>query len=232
MAQPNEFIQQRDVTYPTGGVAPAAPAPLLNSGVTSSGVSDQTVPQSQTSVSIPSGNSNPQGTYISELSFEAFTPLFLAFAFWFISLYLWNESARFQKWLVKDDEHAPDPQSGFGAIASWTIVVGLSAFLRWAPTNPPEAEDGPYPLLFLFSILRSPKIYVPLIFMLGVVPAAVAICKFLLAIPLAQTAARTADGSSVIKRSPLTAAVGATIGAINLAGSSVTLWLWLSSLPR
>jgi hypothetical protein len=234
----------------TGGVS----SPLDGSAAT--GFSNISSPQNGTNIPIPqngvtggppsirSGNSNPtgapQGTYSVPvgyttgggglvMGFENFIPLFLAFAFWFVSLYLWNESARLQRWLIKDEKDGPDPQSGLGVIGSWTIIIVLSAFLLWLGTHPPVPDNAPTPLFFLFSILRYPESYVTVVFMLGVVPAAVAFCKFVLAIPLAQTAARTTDGTNSISRSPMMAFFGAIIGAINLAGSSVTLWVWLSA---
>jgi len=174
-----------------------------------------------------SGTSYPADSLV--MSFEIFIPLFLALAFWFVSIHLWEESARFQKWLIKDEKDAPDPQSGVGVTASWTIIIVLSTFLSWLQTRPSLHDNAPLPLDFLRSILLYPANYVTAVFMLGIVPAALAFCKFVLAIPLARTATNKVDGTSSIRHSPMTAIFGAIIGAINLAGSSITVWVWLKA---
>lgn len=177
-------------------------------------------PTGGSGISVPtaSGVSN----YNSPLSFEPFFPLILAIIFWAFSMFLWSESERFQRWLAKDVKDAPDPSSGFGIIAVLTVSIGLLGYGHWYSQNP-EFNDVGY---FLSSILQQPKAYAPLVFLMGLVPAAVAFVKYLMAIPLALVAADGADQTSKVKRSPGIAMIGAAASAVNLVGSIITIWVW------
>jgi hypothetical protein len=136
-----------------------------------------------------------------------------------ISFFLLHQAVGLQGWATAKDETAPRPGAGVGL--TWTLSIAIIAFsfLYWIVHHPhPPNLKGPE--AFLWFISNRPSELAPGPLLGSIVPAVMAIFKFVTAGFIMRG---NAQELPPLARSPTAALAGASFALISLAGSLATL---------
>lgn len=149
-------------------------------------------------------------------SFDLWIFLF-SVALFSISFFLLHQGVAFQRWVVSNEKNAPDPNSG--VMMSWMLSIMM--ILIWVLHS----------LLFrefwigsftetIFYVLENPLDFSPAVLIASVVPAAVALYKFLITGSLMRA---LPDTKNSVSRSPVAVMAGAICTLLTLCASIATL---------
>lgn len=141
--------------------------------------------------------------------------LLVSVAMFTISFFLLHQAVAVQKWVTAKDEAAPNPWAGVGL--AWAISLAMVVFsvAYWIFHHPPPVAGGE-PNIFLWVTSNRPSELATGPLLGSIVPAAIAIFKFVTAGFIMRG---NAQELPPLSRSPSAALAGAVLAFISLSGS-------------
>ena len=156
--------------------------------------------------------------------------LMASVAMFFISFFLLYQAIGFQEWVTAKDEAAPNPKAGASLALALSLAMVVFSVLYWVVRHPhPPFVEGMGTDVFLWLVSNRPSELATGPLLGGIVPAAMAIFKFVTAGFIMGGSARELPPLS---RSPTAALAGAVFALISLAGSIATLvmfFFWIKN---
>jgi hypothetical protein len=165
----------------------------------------------------------------SSRRFSLIVLLFPAIVLLAVGFYFLYSAIQFQRWVIKQEENAPDPLSGLQFSTYMAIVIFILSIGCWGLTNPEivsyinacrsQQEITRGLLMLLSNLLASPEYLIAGMISAGLIPGSIAVLKFFM---IAQLNKHSMEGTIMANSVPA-ARIGGIISLLHICASVATL---------